>query len=262
MRLLLCNDDGYKAPGINVLASVLGSYGHDVYIVAPMVNHSGASASVSLEKKTRLLRVSDKTYALDSNPVNCVIVGAKGLFPGVEFDAVLSGINRGPNLGTDVMYSGTCGAARQACIYGYPAMALSITETEMTYYTDENDSLKYRTLADFTAKNLEKLIALCKKFRHLEEEGGASYFININAPSADSFKGARFATLAHSLYGDTVEVAEENDGSLYTIWHGDKTTRYVGEGRTDWSLVNDGYVAVSVLSTESQVNSHYCDGEF
>ena len=262
MNLLLCNDDGYKAPGINALASALRASGHEVYIVAPVTERSGASASFSMQRKTALLKVSEKIIALDANPVNCIIAGCKGLFPGVQFDAVLSGINRGPNIGTDVVYSGTCGAARQASIYGYPSIALSITETGKIYWKEEDDRLKYGPLADFTAKNLEKLIALCKKFRHLEEEGGASYFININAPSADSFKGAGFATLSHSLYGDTVEVVKDDDGSLHAISHGGKAPRYVGKGRTDWSLVKDGYVALSLLSTESQVNSQYRDGEF
>lgn len=264
MKLLLSNDDGYKAPGINTLASALSSHGHEVYIVAPMTEKSGASASFSMQRETALLKLSERVYALDANPVNCVIAACRGLFPDIQFDAVLTGINRGPNIGTDVMYSGTCGAARQAAVYGYPAIALSMTYTDLNYskLEKEGDRLKYGSLADFTAKNLEKLIALCKKFRHLEEEGGASYFININAPSADSFKGAGFATLSHSLYGDTVEVVKDDDGSLHAISHGGKAPRYVGKGRTDWSLVKDGYVALSLLSTESQVNSQYRDGEF
>ena len=82
MKLLLSNDDGYKAPGINVLASTLSSHGHEVYIVAPMAERSGASASFSMQRETALLRLSEKIYALDANPVNCVIAACKGLFPG------------------------------------------------------------------------------------------------------------------------------------------------------------------------------------
>ena len=126
MKILLTNDDGIDAPGLNALYRSLLESGNEVWVVAPLSDRSGASCSVSIGRDLLLERRGENRYALDGSPIDCVISALKGGYLPSMPDAVLSGINSGGNLGTEVIYSGTCGAARQACLYSVPGIALRI----------------------------------------------------------------------------------------------------------------------------------------
>jgi hypothetical protein len=117
MNILITNDDGYEAEGIKVLAEEL-SKNHNVYVLAPSSNRSAVSNCVSIREMLELKKINDKLWTLSGFPADCVITAMRsGIFEGIEFDVVLSGINKGPNLGTDIVYSGTCAGARQAVFY-------------------------------------------------------------------------------------------------------------------------------------------------
>ena len=109
MKILLTNDDGYQAPNIQNLFRKL-SENHDVWIIAPENNCSGMSAAISFLKDTEIRQVEERIYAVDGTPADCTYFGLLGIVD-FEFDMVVSGINHGANLGTDVIYSGTVGAA-------------------------------------------------------------------------------------------------------------------------------------------------------
>ncbi len=105
MRLLLVNDDGFEAAGLTTLARSIGA-DHEVWIVAPESEKSGTSNAITLKDSIRVRAVGERTYSCRGTPADCVLVALLGLVPG-PVDLVLSGINHGPNLGTDILYSGT-----------------------------------------------------------------------------------------------------------------------------------------------------------
>ncbi len=171
MNLLLTNDDGIDGQGLLVLASVL-SKKHNVFVVAPKKNKSGASCqmnvAVPLELKKVEMQGCKVAFYLDGSPVDCVLSGLNGDYIGEKIDAVISGINDGPNIGTDIVYSGTCGGARQASLTGIPGIALSIdfTSRDANEYTE---NFYFENIAEFTLNNLEKLISFCGQQIKLNE---------------------------------------------------------------------------------------------
>lgn len=129
MRILISNDDGIHAPGLRALYSALRAAGHEVRAVAPSAERSGASSCITAHRPLFALPVRENDFegwAVDGTPADCVMLGLNGLYPaGEQPDLVISGINRGPNAGMDVLLSGTVGAAAQGALAGLPALALS-----------------------------------------------------------------------------------------------------------------------------------------
>ena len=124
MKILLTNDDGYDAVNIQNLYKAL-SKDHEVWIVAPANNCSGMSAAISFLKDTEITKINDYTYAVDGTPADCTYFGLLGVL-GFEPDIVVSGINHGANLGNDVLYSGTVGAAVGGRSLKFPPVAISV----------------------------------------------------------------------------------------------------------------------------------------
>ncbi|MBQ4236944.1 MAG: 5'/3'-nucleotidase SurE [Treponema sp.] len=256
MKILLTNDDGIDAPGLKALYDAFIKSGNEVCITAPLTNRSGASCSVSMGRALRLEKRDWNAFALDGSPVDCVISALKGGYIPFHPDVVFSGINSDGNIGTDILYSGTCGAARQACLYGIPGIALSAEKMQ------GSDGYIFKPLADFAAKNIEKLIGLCGNLRNKEEGGGYAFFVNVNAPSAESYKGVRFADVSRRDYHDSVEVSVSPDGSFLSRCIGEGKIETFGGVSSDYALVKDGYVSVSVLCTDAAVDKSYKDGWF
>lgn len=123
-RILLTNDDGYNAPGLCALAEALADFA-DVSIVAPSTERSGAAQSLTLRQPIVCQRVAERHWAVDGTPADCVIVALHKLLP-QKPDLVISGINHGANLGENIYYSGTVGAAREAALHQVPALAVSL----------------------------------------------------------------------------------------------------------------------------------------
>ena len=117
MLVLLTNDDGLGAPGLHALADALTQYGHEVWIAAPASDQSGVSHGLSLTVPLRIDKPDERVFSCCGKPADCVIAAFDGLLPRLP-DAVLSGINNGANLGTDLVFSGTAAAARQALLPG------------------------------------------------------------------------------------------------------------------------------------------------
>ncbi|PPU92424.1 5'/3'-nucleotidase SurE [Xanthomonas albilineans] len=125
MRVLVSNDDGVDAPGIRMLAEHLRSAGHQLTVVAPDRDRSGASNSLTLDLPIRLKRIDRDTYSVAGTPTDCVHLALTGMLD-FEPDMVVSGINNAPNLGDDVIYSGTVSAAMEGRFLGLPAVAVSL----------------------------------------------------------------------------------------------------------------------------------------
>src|SRR5438552_18954253 len=124
-RILISNDDGIDAPGIRILEQVARELSIDVWVVAPEMEQSGASHSLTTRRPLRLNEVGKQRYAVDGTPTDCVLLAVKRLLRDRPPDLVLSGINGGSNVGEDLTYSGTVAAAMEATLLGIPAIALS-----------------------------------------------------------------------------------------------------------------------------------------
>ena len=235
MIVLLTNDDGFDSPGIQTLAQVFAQK-HTVYIAAPKSNQSATSSSISIRKKHEVLEREQFRFQIDGTPVDCVVEALRcGLFP-QRPHVVISGINSGSNLGTDILYSGTCGAAREACIQGLPAIALSVARP-----SDFRDcSCSYRQLAQFAADNIESLIEL---------SGNAERFVNVNALPSGPYRGVRYATLSKLSYDNTIQLTKQDDGKMFVeyIPVNDGTRKAGGDGNDDHALVDKGYIAISCI---------------
>jgi 5'-nucleotidase len=125
MRILVTNDDGIHSPGLDICAQIAQQLSDEVWVVAPEHDQSGVAHSLSLNDPLRLRQVDDRRYAVRGTPTDCVIMGARHLLDGKEIDLVLSGVNRGRNVGEDVIYSGTIAGAMEGTVLGIPAVALS-----------------------------------------------------------------------------------------------------------------------------------------
>jgi len=133
VHILVSNDDGYDAPGIAVLAAALRSQYHKVTVVAPRENKSGCGMGLSLRREVEVERQSEELFIVDGTPADCVYIGLHNLVS-EPVDLVVSGINNGPNLADDILYSGTFAAAMEARRMAMPSIALSISERNVQHY--------------------------------------------------------------------------------------------------------------------------------
>ncbi|HZP07873.1 5'/3'-nucleotidase SurE [Methyloceanibacter sp.] len=126
MRILITNDDGIEAPGLDVLEKIATDLTEDVWVVAPETDNSGASHSLTLHEPLRLREIGKRRYAVKGTPTDCVIMGVLYLLKSSPPDLVLSGVNRGQNIADDITYSGTVAGAIQGTLLGVPSMAMSL----------------------------------------------------------------------------------------------------------------------------------------
>ncbi len=126
MRILVTNDDGVEAPGLDILEHIASGISKDVWVVAPETDQSGASHSLTLAEPLRMRELGKRRYAVKGTPTDCVIMGVRYLLADKPPDLVLSGVNRGQNLADDVNYSGTVAGAIEGVLLGVPSIALSL----------------------------------------------------------------------------------------------------------------------------------------
>ncbi|MDR0878368.1 MAG: 5'/3'-nucleotidase SurE [Treponema sp.] len=231
MTILMTNDDGINSPGLLPLAHALRKAGHRVFVLAPEDNRSGVSHCISfLNGPVRLTNNGEDTWSCPGNPVDCVVLALLGGLPemGGVPDLVLSGINQGANIGTDIVYSGTAAAARQGSLIGIPSVALSLIENQ-EYYWD--------MAVSFSVKRLEELKALWRP----------GTFVNVNIPNTpDGPLGLASAFPALRDYQDTLSLYEAHDGRRYCfVKPGEVTTR--PEAGSDWDVVSRNMASVSAI---------------
>jgi 5'-nucleotidase len=199
--LLLTNDDGYQAEGLRAMREALGPVG-EVVVVAPETEQSATSHSLSLHRPLRLRRVDAGVFALDGTPADCVYValnGRSGALPRRP-DLVVSGLNHGPNLGYDVFYSGTVGAAREAALRGVRALATSA------------DVRASRPAAAALAAEVARALVA-------RPEQSAVPLLNLNVPPGEGPWPLRTTVLGTRVYDDEVTVAFDPRGREY-MWIG------------------------------------------
>ena len=244
MKILLTNDDGVHAEGLLALAKYLEK-NHDVWVVAPDKNRSGVSHGITMGEPLKICQLSEKRFSCSGVPVDCTFNGINGILQ-ENPDVIISGINKGPNLGTDIVFSGTAAAARQASFYDIPGIAVSLASFEK--------NLDYSALAEFVSKNIESLVTLCQK----------DIFLNINADSLSSYKGYKFTSLSKRCYKDKVSVYNAPDEKLYSFFVGGDVESF-GDEDSDEKAVSEGFVSITrVLSqpvsikTDLQMQESLC----
>ena len=125
MRILVTNDDGISATGLSVLCDIAQELSDDVWVIAPETNQSGVSHAITLHQPIRMRQLSEKRFSVQGTPTDCVLMGVEEVLKDKAPDLILSGVNRGQNMGDDVTYSGTIAGAMEGAIVGIPSIALS-----------------------------------------------------------------------------------------------------------------------------------------
>ena len=239
MNILLVNDDGYKAEGINALDEVLTAHGHRVFMVAPETEQSGKSHSMTVMGCVRASEFRKDHYYLTGSPADCIIYPIRSGLISEPIDAVVSGINHGYNASTDITYSGTCGAARQAAIYGIKAIAISADKNP------EDGSYDFMPAAGFLAENLSRFLRYIK--------GDA--FLNINIPYGFS-GGYELADIGMIDYQDDISLRKEEDGNIIMEVIGMKSARrtFSRKHRADFEVLSSGKASLSFIDIHPHVS--------
>ena len=242
MNILLTNDDGINSEGIQKLAEALRSRGnHKVTVVAPDTNRSGISHGLSVFfNPVKLSAKGEDAWACSGTPADCVIAALQGKFV-LKPDLVISGINRGVNLGTDIVYSGTAAAARQASFAGIPALALSL-ESKGDYHWD--------MAASWSVDHLDELVAFWRK----------NTFVNVNIPNTAGGPEGIVATWpAMKKYNDKIELMEAPDGKIWCFL--DIGPEFPAEeAGTDCDAVSRNFASVSTVYNFPVVLKDLCPG--
>ena len=232
-RLLLVNDDGAGATGLQKLKAAADTVSDDVWIVAPATERSGASHAISLTQPIRARALGTREFAVDGSPVDCVALALSALLDRPP-DLVLSGVNRGPNLAGDILYSGTCGAAREAALRGIPGAALSVAAVPGK--ADEWGGVD---------GYLAPLLAQLARAR-------VAAFLNINFPAlpARAIAGTQ-VTRAGSYPADRFTARPGRDPRGLPYWWLElRHPLSPGQPGTDITAVHDGFISITPLRTD------------
>jgi 5'-nucleotidase len=227
--ILVTNDDGYRSEGIRALARALGRLG-EVTIVAPTEEASAIGHALTLRRPLRLEQVEDGVYAVDGTPTDCVNIAIAQVFKRVP-DLVVSGINKGWNLGDDVTYSGTVSGALEGALLGIPSLAVSLRVTRREY------DFSY---AAFAAAALAEAV--------LARPLPARTFLNINLPKGMP-KGYRVTVQAKRNHVTSVAERHDPKGRPY-FWIEEGQDEWHFHDRSDYQAVRDGYVSVTPLQPD------------
>ena len=228
-RILLTNDDGYFADGIQALRKAL-IRSHDVFVVAPDREQSASSHSLTLNRPLRVKEIDKRCFTTDGTPTDCVMLAIHLLFKKVRPDMIISGINHGPNLGDDVTYSGTVAAAIEGSILKIPSIAVSAAGYEPG-----------RAMAP-VARFVAKLVSSFEKF-----ELDPATFLNINLPDHNGrgYKKYEFTELGFRQYKDIVIHKTDPRGIPY-YWIGGRPKWRTTRG-SDFEAVQRGLVSITPL---------------
>jgi 5'-nucleotidase len=231
MRILLSNDDGVHAPGLQCLAAALRTVA-EVFVVAPDRDRSGASNSLTLARPLRATRLDNGDVRVDGTPTDCVHLAITGLLE-QEPDMVISGINSGANLGDDVLYSGTVAAAMEGRFLGLPAIAVSMASHEGQHY--QSASLA--------------VLDLLRRLKHMPLP--ANTILNVNVPHLpwNEIRGFQATRLGHRHKAEPVVRSQDPRGRpIY--WVGPAGPEQDCGPGTDFYAVRSGYVSVTPIQVD------------
>ncbi|TCM67724.1 5'-nucleotidase /3'-nucleotidase /exopolyphosphatase [Acinetobacter calcoaceticus] len=241
MNILVANDDGVYAPGIQALAQALKPLGR-VVIVAPEGERSGYSSALTLDRPLRPMQVAEDVWAVNGTPADCVYLSMNGLFD-FEFDLVVSGINSGANLGDDVLYSGTVGAAFEGRLMKHAAIAVSLAGANVRSYDRPEDYAQAaQWVHDFIAQGIPTLPE-----RHI---------FNINIPDVEHIKGVQLTYQGRRLQSKPISSHVDPRGrQVYWIGlAGEAVTepkKNQQQLQSDFFAVAHGFVSITPIQMDA-----------
>ena len=237
MKILVTNDDGIHAPGLDVAERIARKLSDDVWVVAPETDQSGVAHALTLSDPLRLRKVDDQRWAVRGTPTDCVIMGFKVVL-GAKPDLVISGVNRGQNIADDVTYSGTVAGAMEGTLLGIPSIALS---QAYGFETAENPSWE---TAEAHAPGI---------IRRLTEAGmDAGVLFNINFPNCapDAVRGTVLTRQGRRI-PDWLKVEKRADGRGFPYyWIGFQRSKMDPEEGTDLAAIGMGQISITPLSLD------------
>ncbi|MEW6721535.1 MAG: 5'/3'-nucleotidase SurE [Thermodesulfobacteriota bacterium] len=227
--ILLCNDDGIRSEGIVALSAALKELG-TVYVVAPDRERSAAGHSLTLTHPLRVEKLGPRTWSVDGTPTDCVNLGVNGILKGKRIDLLVSGINKGANLGDDITYSGTVSAAMEGTILGIPSIAVSVVT---------RSKFRFDVASEFASTVARKVMA-----QGIPDDT----LLNVNVPNVpkDRIAGVRVTRMGKRIYGDAIVEKRDPRGRKYYWIGGDYLTSEEVPG-SDLEAIEDNYISVTPI---------------
>jgi len=231
MRILVTNDDGIHGRGFEYLVRELSGLG-EVYLVLPDQQRSTTSHSMTLDKPLRIQKLEEKKFLVNGTPSDCVRLGILGLMKG-DVELVVAGINNGPNLGDDVTYSGTVGAALEGTLLEIPSLAISLVVT---------GGYHFEVAANFARFLAEKII---------QQGLPKNVYLNVNVPDLplDEIKGMEITRQGKRIYGKEIQERTDPRGEKY-YWIAGENISGISEEGTDFACVEHNKISITPLSLD------------
>jgi 5'-nucleotidase len=231
LNILLSNDDGFEARGLRKLRDVLIRENHNVFIVAPDKNQSATSHSLTLTVPLRIKQVEKNEWMTTGTPTDCVLAATHGLVK-QKMDLVILGINHGPNMGEDVLYSGTVAAAMEGVMMGIPSIAVSLSAFSNLDFN----------IADSV---IPKLVSVAMEIKYKR------MLLNVNIPNVDlnNLKGYKFTRLGSRVYTDILITKTDPRGKKY-YWIGGEHPSFKIKKGTDFQAIEKNYVSITPISVD------------
>jgi len=228
-RILVTNDDGIHSPGIIALAEALEVLG-EVMVVAPAHEMSAASHSLTLTRPLRIDEIDARHYSVDGTPTDCVTLAMNQILKDHPPDLVVSGINKGGNLGDDVTYSGTVAGALEASIYGLPGIAVSLVQ---------RTNFDFRNAARFAAELARRVLG---------DGLPRGTLLNVNVPPGE-IRGIRVTRQGNKIIRpNVIEGTDPRQRKYY--WIGEESLIWNEEAGTDYEALRQGFVSITPLRTD------------
>ncbi|GAA4051110.1 5'/3'-nucleotidase SurE [Parerythrobacter jejuensis] len=237
MRILLTNDDGIHAPGFEVLEAIAREISDDVWICAPAEEQSGAGHSLTLNHPVRLRKLGERRYSVTGTPTDSVMLALRTVLEDKTPDLILSGVNRGANLGDDITYSGTASAAMEGALGGIKSIALS------QVLKRDTDHEAFEAARRFGGEVVKRLI---------DAPFGDRTLVNVNFPPvpAEKVRGIRAVRQGFHDYSRGSVVEGRDPRGLTYYWFGLHSIEHTLDHGTDLEAIDEGFVSVTPLQLD------------
>ena len=242
MKILLTNDDGIHAPGLEVLEAIAREFSDDIWICAPDEEQSGMGHALTLTRPVRLRQYGERRFAVTGTPTDSVTMGLRKVIDGTP-DLILSGVNRGANLGDDITYSGTVSAAIEGALAGVRSIAMSQVMGPVRGREDGSREDYFAAARAWGTKVLAPLLDTPLPDRTL---------VNINFPALapDRIKGIRAVRQGFHDYSRGTVVEGRDPRGFQYYWFGLEAIEHTLDHGTDLEAIDEGYIAVTPLQLD------------
>nr|WP_163328217.1 5'/3'-nucleotidase SurE [Desulfurobacterium thermolithotrophum] len=229
LKILLSNDDGIRSEGLRILYEKLSEFA-DVIVVAPDREKSAVGRALTLHRPLRCEQVDENWYAVDGTPTSCVYIGVHAIMKGQKPDMIIGGINKGPNLGEDITYSGTVSVAMEGVLLGIPSIAFSLAAFKNFHWDDAGEWAKRIVLKAY------------------EQGIPENCCLNVNIPNLPykEIKGIKITRQGKKAYTEKLEARKDPWGRVY-YWIGGEEPNWETEPGTDYWAVKNGYVSITPI---------------